>query len=129
VRLRRGIKAWSEYLAGHLEVRGRAAWGGRRRRGKAATVGRHGRKTKLTARPHLVERRGRGGQLGRRGPKGKTYSREDATDARARWASRGGFGLRGQRGQRAGLAKGRVGRKVGRAESKENEFPNKKLDF
>jgi hypothetical protein len=42
VRLRRGIKAWGKYLVGHLEVRGRAAWGGRRRREKAARVGRRG---------------------------------------------------------------------------------------
>jgi hypothetical protein len=35
-----------------------------------------------------------------------------------------GFGLRGQRGHRAGWAKGRVGRKVDRAESKEREFLN-----
>jgi hypothetical protein len=78
----------------------------------------------LTAGARLSERRGRGGQLGRREPKGKTYSREDVTDARARWADRGGFGLRGQRGQRAGWAKGRVGRNVGRAENKEKEFLN-----
>jgi hypothetical protein len=45
-------------------------------------------------------------------------------NAWARWAGRGGFGLRGQRGQRAGWAKGRVGRKVGRAEIKEKEFLN-----
>jgi hypothetical protein len=55
--LRRGIKAWSEYLTGHLRVGGRAVRGGRRRREKAAMVGRRGRKTKLTARPHLAERR------------------------------------------------------------------------
>jgi hypothetical protein len=122
--LRRGIKAWSEYLAGHLEVGGRAVRGGRGRREKAATVGRRGRKTKLTARPHLAERREVGGQLGRREPQGKTYFHEDATDAWARRAGRGGFGLRGQRGQRAGWAKGQVGRKVGRAESKEKEFLN-----
>jgi hypothetical protein len=125
VRLRRGIKAWSEYLAGHLGVGGRAARGGRRRWEKAAMVGRRGRKTKLIARPHFAERdERRGGQLRRREPKGETYSREDATDARARWAGRGGFGLRGQRGQRAGWAKGRVDRKVGRAKSMEKEFLN-----
>jgi hypothetical protein len=60
----------------------------------------------------------------RREPKGKTYSREDATDAQARWADRGSFSLRGQRGQRAGWAKGRVGRTVDRAKNKEKEFPN-----
>jgi hypothetical protein len=124
VRLRRGIKAWSEYLTGHLEVRGRAARGGQRIWEKAAMVGQQGRKMKLTAQPHLAERRGRGGQLGRREPKGKTYSREDVTDARARWAGHVSFGLRGQRGQRAGWAKGRVGRTVGRVESKEKEFLN-----
>jgi hypothetical protein len=78
----------------------------------------------LTAEAHLIERRGRGDQLGRHEPKGKTYSREDATDARARWAGRGGFGLQGQRGQWACWVKGRVGRKVGRAESEEKEFLN-----
>jgi hypothetical protein len=78
----------------------------------------------LTAGARLIERLGRGGQLGRREPKGKTYSREDATDARARWAGRGGFGLLGQRGQWAGWAKGRVGRKVSWAKSKEKEFLN-----
>jgi hypothetical protein len=36
----REIKAWSEYLAGHLGVGGQATRGGRRRREKAATVGR-----------------------------------------------------------------------------------------
>jgi hypothetical protein len=49
---------------------------------------------------------------------GKRISREDATDARAGWADRDGFGLRGRHGQWAGWARGRVGRKVGRAEIK-----------
>jgi hypothetical protein len=80
--------------------------------------------TELTAEVHLTKRRGRGGQLERCEPKGKTYSREDAIDARARWAGQGDFSLQGQRGQRAGWAKGRVGRKVTRAESKEKEFLN-----
>jgi hypothetical protein len=115
---------WSEYLTGHLEVGGRAVRGGGRRREKEAMVGRHGRKTKLIAQPHWAERREGGDQLGRREPKGKTYSHEDAADARARWAGRGDFGLWGQRGQWAGRAKGRVGHKVGRAESKEKEFLN-----
>jgi hypothetical protein len=101
--------------------------GGARWPGSGGGAGKLGRLevgTELTAGARLTERRGKGGQLGRREPKGKTYSREDATDARARWAGRGGFGLRGQRGYRAGWAKGRVGRKVGRAESKEKEFLN-----
>jgi hypothetical protein len=42
VRLRRGIKAWGKYLARHLEVGGRAAWGGRRQREKAAGVDQRG---------------------------------------------------------------------------------------
>jgi hypothetical protein len=78
--------------------------------------------TELTAEARLTERRLKGGQLGRREPKGKTYSREHAIDARARRAGRGIFGVRGQQGQRAGWAKGRVGRKVGRAESKEKNL-------
>jgi hypothetical protein len=78
----------------------------------------------LTAEAQLSEGRGRGSRLGRREPKGKTYSYEDATDARARWAGGGSFGLWGQRGQRAGWAKGRVGRMVGRAKNKEKEFLN-----
>jgi hypothetical protein len=52
----RGIKAWSEYLTGHLGVGGQASRGGRRRREKAATVGRCGRKMKLIARQHFSER-------------------------------------------------------------------------
>jgi hypothetical protein len=93
VRLRRKIKAWSEYLAGHLEVRGRAARGGRRRREKAAMVGWHRRKTKLTAQPHLAERREGGGRLERRESKGKMYFRNYAIDT---WAERLGpaYGLR-----------------------------------
>jgi hypothetical protein len=86
------IKAWSEDLTWHLEVRGRVARGGLRRREELATVGRWGRKTKLTARAHLTERRERSDQLGRREQKGKTYFREDATDSWARWAGKGGFG-------------------------------------
>jgi hypothetical protein len=101
--LRGGIKAWSEDLAWHLEVGGRVARGGRRRREEAAMVGRWGRKTKLTTRAHLTERRERSDQLGRREPKGKTYFREDATDARARWAGKSGFGPREERGQRGRL--------------------------
>jgi hypothetical protein len=89
-----------------------------------ATVGRRGRKTKVIARAHLTERREGGDQLRRRKPQGKMYFCEDAIDAWARWAGQGGFGLRGQRGQWAGWAKGRVGRKVGWADSKEKEFLN-----
>jgi hypothetical protein len=61
--------------------------------------------------------------------KGKRISREDATNARDRWAGRGGFDLRGQRGQRAGWARGRVGRKVGGAENKEKGISELKIRF
>jgi hypothetical protein len=101
--LRGEIKAWSEDLAWHLEVGGRAAQGGRRRREEAAMVSRRGRKMKLIAQAHLTERRERSGQLGRREQKGKTYFHEDATDARARWAGKGGFGPREERGQQVQL--------------------------
>jgi hypothetical protein len=106
------------------EARSWAALGGREAVSVQASLGGWRWGTELTAGARLTERRERGGHLGRRETKGKTYSLEDATDARARWAGRGGFVLWGQRGQWAGWAKGRVGRKVGWAESKENEFLN-----
>jgi hypothetical protein len=93
VKLRRGIKAWSEDLARHLEVGGRAARGGRRRQEEVATVGRRGRKMKLTARAHLTERREGGGQLGRREPKWKTFFRKYAINTRAGWAGKVEFSL------------------------------------
>jgi hypothetical protein len=91
-----------------------------------ATVGRPGRKTKLTVQAHLTERREGGGHLGRRKSKRKTYFRKYAIDM---WAERLGpaCGLRPAGEERpagAGWARGRVGRKVGRAESKEKEFLN-----
>jgi hypothetical protein len=73
---------------------------------------------KLTAWAHLTERREGGGQLGRREPKGKTYFRKYAINTRASWARE----RREARG--ASWANGRVGRMVGRAESKEKEFLN-----
>jgi hypothetical protein len=54
--------------------------------------------------------------------KGRHISREDVTDAQAGWAGRDGFGLLGRRGQWAGWARGRVGRKVGQAEIKKKNF-------
>jgi hypothetical protein len=54
--------------------------------------------------------------------KGRRISRKDAIDARAGWAGRDRFGLQGRRGQWAGGARGRVGRKVGRAEIKKKNF-------
>jgi hypothetical protein len=125
VRLRRGIKAWGKYLTGHLEVGGRAARGGRRRREKAAGVHRRdGEDIADKQGPLDIEMRER--RLAREGTnqKGKRISHEDATNARAGWADRDGFGLRGRCGRWAGWARGRAGRKVGRAESKEKEFPN-----
>jgi hypothetical protein len=117
VKLRRGIKAWSEDLARHLEVRGWAARGGRRRREEVAMVGRWGRKTKLTARAHLIERQDGGDQLGRCEPKGKMYFRKYAIDSRAGWAGKVEFGPReeihhrGRLGQRPSGPQGRPGRK------------------
>jgi hypothetical protein len=80
----------------------------------------------LTAGACLTERRGRGGKLGRREPKWKMYFRKYAIDT---WAEQFGpaCGLRpaGEgRPAGAGWTKGRVGRKVGRAEGKEKEFLN-----
>jgi hypothetical protein len=66
----------------------------------------------LTAGARLTERRGRGDRLERREAKGKTY-----------------FGLRGRRGQWAGWARGRVGRKVGRTENKEKGIFELKIRF
>jgi hypothetical protein len=86
--------------------------------------------------PIGVGRHGEGGESDRWGPvdretrerrpaqecvirKGKRISREDAIDARAGWAGRDCFGLRGRHGRWAGWARGRTGRKVGQAETKE----------
>jgi hypothetical protein len=77
-----GIKAWSEDLVWHLEVRGRAARGGWRRREEVAMVDRWGRKTKLITQAHLTERREGGGQLSRRESEGKTYFRKYAINKR-----------------------------------------------
>jgi hypothetical protein len=125
VRLRRGIKAWGKYLVGHLEVRGWAARGGQRRWEKAAGVGRRGREDTTDKRGPLA-RETRERRLAWEGvnQRGKRISREDATDAWAGWADRDGFGLWGRCVRWAGWARGRAGRKVGRAESKEKEFLN-----
>jgi hypothetical protein len=57
-----------------------------------ATVGRQGRKTKLTAQAHLIERREGGGPLGRLELKGKTYFHKYAVDTWATWAGKVEFG-------------------------------------
>jgi hypothetical protein len=93
---------------------------------KVATLGRRGRKTKLTARAHLAGRREGGGQLGRRESKGKTYFRKYAIDTRAERLGPA-YGLQPAGEERpagAGWARGRVDRKVGWAKSKEKEFLN-----
>jgi hypothetical protein len=122
VKLRGGIKAWSEDLAWHLVVGGRAARGGRRRREEVATVSRRGRKMKLTARAHLIERREGGGQLGRREQNGKMYFRKYAINTRASWAGKVEFSRERREASGAGWANGQVGRKVGRAKSEEKNF-------
>jgi hypothetical protein len=73
---------WGKYLAGHLEVGGRAARGGRRRREKAAGVGRRGGEDTAVKRGPL-DREMREKRPAREGAnqKGKCISREDATDA------------------------------------------------
>jgi hypothetical protein len=120
VRLRRGIKARDNCLAGHHEVRGRAAQGGRRGRKEAAGVGRRGGED-TSDRWGSVDRETRERRPAREGvnQKEKRISCEDVTDAQAGWAGRSDFGLRGRRGRWAGWARDRTGRKVGRAESKE----------
>jgi hypothetical protein len=96
VRLRRGIKAQGNCLAGHHEVGGRAAWGGRRGRKKAAGVGQRGGED-TSDRWGPVDRETRERRSAREGVnrKGKRISREDSTNAWAGWAGRGDFGLRG----------------------------------
>jgi hypothetical protein len=89
VRLRRGIKARGNYLAGHHEVGGQAARGGRRIRKKATGVGRHGGED-TSDRWGPVDKEMRERRPAREcvNRKGKRISREDATDARAGWAGR-----------------------------------------
>jgi hypothetical protein len=89
VRLRRGIKERGNCLAGHHEVRGRAARGGRRGQKKAARVDRCGGED-TSDRWGPVDREMRERRPAREGVnrKEKRISREDATDARAGWADR-----------------------------------------
>jgi hypothetical protein len=126
VRLRRGIKARGNCLAGHHEVGGRAARGGRRGRKKAAVVGRHGGED-TSDRWGLVDREMRERQPAREGVnrKEKRISREDATDARAGWAGQAilayGDGEVGARaGPEAKQAAGSAGPKI----RKKKKFPN-----
>jgi hypothetical protein len=121
VRLRRGIKAWGNCLAGHHEVRGRAARGGRRGWKKAAGVDRRGGED-TSDRWGPVDRETRERRPVREGVNRnrKRISHEDATDAWAGWAGRGDFGLRGMArpvgwlGQRSNGPQGCPGRKQGK---------------
>jgi hypothetical protein len=129
VRLRRGIKARGNCLVGHHEVRGRAAWGGRRGRKKAAGVGRRGGED-TSDRWGPVDRETRERQPTREGVnrKGKRISREDATDALAGWAGRailacGDSAASGLAGPEAKRATGSAGPKI---RKKNSEL---KLDF
>jgi hypothetical protein len=131
VRLRRGIQARGNCLAGHHEVGGRAARGGRRGRKKAAGVGRHGGED-TSDRWGPVDRETRERRPAQEGVNqtGKCISREDAIDAWAGWAGRGDFSLRGMArpvgwlGQRPSGSRGRPGQKSGK-----KEISDLKLDF
>jgi hypothetical protein len=89
VRLRREIKARGNCLAGHHEVGGRAARGGRRGRKKAAGVSRRGGED-TSDRWGPVDKETRERRPAREGmnQKGKRISCEDVTDAWAGWAGR-----------------------------------------
>jgi hypothetical protein len=118
VRLRRGIKARGNCLAGHHEVGGRAARGGRRGQKKASGVGRGGGED-TSDRWGPVDRETRKRRPTREGlnRKGKHISREDATDARAGWAGRaisacGDGAAGGLAGPEAKRATGSAGLKI-----------------
>jgi hypothetical protein len=122
VRLRRGIKARGNCLAGHHEVGGRAVWGGRRGRKKAAGVSRRGEED-TSDRWGPVDRETWERRLAREGVnwKGKRISREDATDAWAGWAGRaisacGDSAVGGLAGPEAKWAAGSAGPKIRKKE-------------
>jgi hypothetical protein len=130
VRLRRGIKARDNCLAGHHEVGGRAARGGQRGRKKAVKVGRRGAED-TSDRWGLVDRETRERRPAREGvnQKEKRISREDVTDARAGWADRAisayGDGTTcGLAGPEAKRAAGSAGPKI-----RKKEISELKLDF
>jgi hypothetical protein len=130
VRLRRGIKARCNYLAGHHEVRGQAARGGQRGRKKVVRVGLHGGED-TSDRWGPVDREMRERRPAREGvnPKGKRISHEDATDAWAGWADRaisacGDGAAGGLAGPEAKQAAGSAGLKI-----REKEISELKLDF
>jgi hypothetical protein len=130
VRLRRGIKARGNCLAGHHEVGGRAAWGGQRGRKKAARVGRHGGED-TSDRWGPVDKETRERRPAQEGvnQKGKRISHEDVTDARAGWAGRAisacaDGATSGRAGPEAKRAAGSAGPKI-----KKKEISELKLDF
>jgi hypothetical protein len=118
VRLRRGIKARGNCLAGHPEVGGRAARGGWRGRKKAVGVGRCGGED-TSDRWGPVDRETRERRSAREGVnrKGKCISRKDATNARAGRAGRaisacGDGAAGGLAGPEAKQATGSAGLKI-----------------
>jgi hypothetical protein len=120
VRLRRGIKARGNCLAGHHEVGGQAVRGGRRGYKRAIGVSQRGGEDTSDKRgPVDRETRERRPAWEGVNRKGKRIFREDGTDARAGWAGRDDFGPWGRCGRWAGWARGQTGRGVYRAESKE----------
>jgi hypothetical protein len=117
-------------LAGHHEVGGRAARGGRRGRKKAAGVGRCGGED-TSDRWGPVDRETRERRSAREGVnrKGKRISREDATDARAGWAGRailacGDGAASGLAGPEAKRVAGSAGLKI-----RKKEISELKLEF
>jgi hypothetical protein len=130
VRLRRGIKARGNCLAGHHEVRGRAARGGWRGQKKAAGVSRCSGEDK-SDRWGPVDRETRERRPAQEGVnrKGKRISRKEATDARAGWAGRAI--LAGGDGAAGGLAGPEAKRAAGSARLKirKKEISELKLDF
>jgi hypothetical protein len=130
VRLRRGIKARGNCLAGHHEVGGQATRGGRRGQKKVAGVGRRGGED-TSDRWGPVDRETRERRPAREGTnrKGKRISLEDATDARLDGPVGAILACGGRHGRWAGWARGRAGRKVGRAESKEKMISELKIGF
>jgi hypothetical protein len=106
-----------------LEAGRRGVAGGDAREWQLSANG-GGGETNLTAQAHLTKRQKKSDQLGRREPKGKrtsvktppTHGLDGPTRVALARERRGAIG--------AGWAKGRVGRKVGRAESEEKEFLN-----
>jgi hypothetical protein len=130
VRLRRGIKARGNCLAGHHEVGGQAARGGWREWKKADAVGRRGEED-TSDRWGPVDRETRERRPAREGVnrKGKRISREDATDAWAGWAGQAisayGDGAAGRlAGPEAKRAVGSAGPKI-----RKKEISKLKLDF